>query len=136
MIAKRIALMAALTIASAGCETTIFSPTAVADTAKLVKEFSSQILPGGSASRDFDLAIAGPIAITLTSTTPADVVIGLGVGIPRSNGSCALSSSVETTAGSAAQITIAADVGTYCTRVYDLGTLTAPLPFTISISRP
>jgi hypothetical protein len=39
-------------------------------------------------------------------------------------------------AGTAAQITMTADTGAYCARVYDLGNLTAPMPFTISISRP
>lgn len=136
MSAARIALIMMLTALSAGCETTIFSPTPVADTAKLLKEFSSQLLPRGTASRDFDVTTPGPIAITLQSTTPDGVVIGVGIGIPRANGSCALSNAVETAAGTTAQITLTADSGSYCARVYDLGTLTAPLPFTISISRP
>jgi hypothetical protein len=136
MSGPRIAVLIVLTALSAGCKTTIFSPTPVADPATLLKEFSSQLLPGGTASRDFDLTSAGPIGITLKSTTPDGVVIGLGIGIPRANGSCALSSAVETAAGTTAQITLAADTGSYCARVYDLGTLTAPLPFTISISRP
>ena len=136
MSARRIALLMVMTTLSAGCETTIFSPTPVADTATLLKEFSSQLLPGGTASRDFDVATAGPIGITLKSTAPDGVVIGLGIGIPRGNGSCALSSAVETAAGATAQITLTAATGSYCARVYDLGGLTAPLPFTISISRP
>jgi hypothetical protein len=136
MSATRIAVVMALTIIGAGCETTIFSPTPVADTATLIKEFSNVIVPGGSASRDFDLTAAGPIAITLKSTTPDGVMVGVGIGIPRGNGSCALSSAVATAAGTAAQITLSADAGSYCARVYDLGTLTQPLPFTISISRP
>jgi len=134
--APRIGLVILLTALSAGCKTTIFSPTPVADTATLLKEFSSQLLPGGTASRDFDVTTAGSIGITLKSTTPDGAVIGVGIGIPRANGSCALSSAVETAAGTAAQITLTADAGSYCARVYDLGTLTAPLPFTISISRP
>ena len=136
MRTARIAAVMALTILCAGCETTIFSPTPVADTATLIKEFSSQIVPGGSASRDFDLTAAGPIGITLKSTTPDGVKVGLGIGIPRANGSCALSAAVETAAGTTAQITLTAESGSYCTRVYDLGTLSAPLPFTLSISRP
>ncbi|MEP6782885.1 MAG: hypothetical protein ABI983_04390 [Acidobacteriota bacterium] len=136
MSAPRIGAVFALTILTAGCTTTIFAPTPVADTATLVKEFSSLIVPGGSASRDFELTAAGPIGITLKSTTPDGVMIGVGVGIPRSNGTCALSAAVETAAGTTAQITLTADTGTYCARVYDPGTLTAPVPFTISISRP
>ena len=117
------------------CET-ITTPTPVADTDLLQREFSSILVPGGTASRDFAIAAAGPIAVTLKSTTPDGVSIGLGLGIPRSNGSCALSSAVETAAGSTAQISLSAAVGSYCAKVYDLGTLASPLAFTVSISRP
>ena len=136
MIAARF-LAFATTLLAAGCaRTTMTSPTPTADTATLLREFSSLVVPGGSASREFQVTASGPIAVTLTSTTPAGVTVGLGVGIPRSNGSCALHAAVETAAGAAAQIAISADVGAYCAKVYDAGTLTAPVPFTISISRP
>ncbi len=98
--------------------------------------FSSLVPPGGSASRSFELAAAGRIAVTLKSTTPDGVTVGVGVGIPRSDGSCAVSAGVETAAGAQAQLSIDADVGAYCAKVYDPGSLTAPVPFTISISRP
>ena len=137
MSALRNLALIALTLMGLGCaKTVITSPTETADTETLLKEFSSQILPGGSASREFEIATAGPIGVTLKTTTPAGITMGVGVGIPRSNGSCALSAAVETVAGATAQITIPADVGTYCARVYDLGTLNGPVPFTIAISRP
>ena len=136
MIAARL-LALTIVIAVAGCaRTTMTSPTPVADTETLVREFSSLVNPGGSASREFDVTAAGPIAVTLKSTTPSGVTVGLGVGIPRSDGSCALSAAVATAAGAAAQISISADAGAYCAKVYDAGSLTAPVPFTISISRP
>ncbi len=133
---RNVTLLAVVVMASGCAKTVITSPTSTADTATLLKEFSSQVLPGGSASRDFDITVAGPIGVTLKTTTPAGITMGVGVGIPRSNGSCALSAAVETVAGAAAQITIPAEKGTYCAKVYDLGTLSAPVPFTISISRP
>ena len=136
MIARRLLTFVAI-LAAAGCaRTTMTSPTPVADTEALVREFTSLVIPGGSASREFEVAAAGTIAVTLKSTTPAGVTVGLGVGIPRSNGSCALSAAVETVAGTSAQLSISADSGAYCAKVYDVGTLTAPVPFTIAISRP
>ena len=136
MSAPRFLALATL-IAAAGCaRTTMTSPTPVADTAALLRDFSSLLAPGSSASRSFELTTAGPIAVTLKSTAPDGVTVGLGVGIPRSNGSCALSAAVETAAGASAQISINADAGAYCAKVYDAGALTAPVPFTISISRP
>jgi len=122
-------------VLAAGCaKTTMTSPTPIADTAALLREFSSSVIPGGSASRAFDVASTGAITVVLKSATPSGIPVGLGVGIPRSNGSCALSASVE--GGTSAQIAIAAEKGTYCAKVYDLGTLTAPLNFTIEISHP
>lgn len=133
----RSALLLVLGLLATACAgTTLTSPTPTADTATLLREFSSQLTPGGSASREFDVTAAGAIAVTLKSTTPAGIKLGMGVGIPRANGSCALSAAVETVAGTTAQIAINAEAGAYCAKVYDLGTLAEPLPFTISISRP
>jgi hypothetical protein len=132
------AVLAILTIvlASAGCTTTMTSPTPAADSDLLLREFTSLLIPGGSASREFATTVAGTVTVTVTSTTPAGVAIGVGVGIPRSNGSCALAAAVEAPAGAGAQISMTADAGTLCAKVYDPGTLEAPLPFTISILRP
>ena len=130
--------LAWLTIATlcAGCgTTTLTSPTSTQDTAKL-REFAGELVPGGSASRQFEVSASGAIVVTLQSTSPPGVMIGVGVGIPRSNGTCALSSAIETVAGATAQLTIAAASGDYCTRAYDPGSLTAPLAFAILISHP
>ena len=127
---------AILTLAAClGCETTITSPTATA-TPIDVNAFSSQVLPGGSASREFTLATGGTVGVTLTSTTPTGMVLGLGLGIPRADGSCALSGAVATTAGESTQLSLNADTGLFCVKVYDAGGLSAPVAFTLSISRP
>ena len=134
MTARLIGTILILT-ASLACETTITSPTATAKPID-VNAFSSQVPPGGSASREFILATGGTVGVTLTSTTPADTVLGLGLGIPRSDGSCALSGAVATTAGSSSQLSLNADTGLFCVKVYDVGGLSAPVAFTLSISRP
>ena len=118
-----------------GCETTITSPTATA-TPIDVNAFNSRVLPGGSASREFTLTTGGSVGVTLTSTTPTDVMLGVGLGIPRSDGSCALSGSVATTAGAGPQLAMNADTGSFCVKAYDPGRLPAPVAFTLVISRP
>ena len=134
----RITVIFFITLASAACAKTVMftSPTAAVDPETFQRELSGSIVPGGSISRSFDTAAAGTVTVLLKSTTPAGVAVGMGVGISRSNGSCALSSAIEAKAGDAAQISIQADKGAYCAKVYDLGTLQEPLPFTISISHP
>ena len=64
-----------------------------------------------------------PCRITLTQIgPPADVVVGLGIGIPQANGSgCHLTQTMQTGASSAPQLTVAVDAGTYCVRLYDPG---------------
>lgn len=126
--------MCCLAILAAACvATTITSPS---ETPIDVNSFSSVINPGGGASREFTLTSSGTVAVTLTTTLPSGVALGLGIGIPRSNGSCALSAGVQAIAGSAAQIAMTAEAATYCARVYDPGTVTEPTTFTIVISRP
>lgn len=132
------ALVAATLLAAvaAACERNPFTaPTATA-TAIDVNAFASQVVPGGSASREFTLTASGTVAVTLKTTTPAGAVLGLGMGIPRSNGTCALADAVQATAASTAQVSMSVDTGTFCVKVYDLGTLTAPVAFTLGISRP
>lgn len=108
------------------------APDPVAD----VDTFSSQVAPSSAASRQFDVTTGGTVSVRLSSTNPEGVVLGLGVGIPRLNGSCAVSSAVDTAAGAEAQLAVSTAAGTYCARVYDPGTLSAPVTFTLVISRP
>ncbi len=129
-------LVIALAAAVSGCSTTMLGPSETANPDTDPAVFSGAVVPGGGASRTFEVSAPGPIAVSLTATTPAGITLGVGIGIPRGDGSCALQASVRTTAGSAAQLAIAADSGTYCTKAYDPGTLTESVPFTVSISHP
>lgn len=126
-------LAAAISVA---CERNPFTSPTTTATLIDVNAFASQVVPGGSASRDFTLTTAGTVGVTLKTTTPAGVALGLGMGIPRSNGTCALATAVQATAGSTAQLSMPVDTGTFCVKVYDLGTLSAPVAFTLGLSRP
>ena len=94
------------------------------------------INPGTTASREITLTSSGNVAVKLKTTLPSCVAGGLGIGIPRSNGSCALSAGVHAIAGNVAQLAMIAEAATYCVKVYDPGTVTEPTTFTIVISRP
>ena len=96
--------------------------------------WSSALAPGGTSSLSFTVMAAGTINVTMTS---AGTTVGLGVGLPRvSGGGCRLGVSVNTGGGSAPQISTQADAGQYCVQVFDLGTLTDPIPFTLTIDHP
>ena len=130
----RIAAICCVALLAGACEdANITSPS---ETPVDINSFSSIINPGSAASREFTLTSGGTVAVRLTTTAPAGVALGVGIGIPRSNGSCALSAGIEAVAGGAAQVAMTAEAATYCAKVYDPGTLTAPTAFTIVISRP
>jgi hypothetical protein len=128
-------LLAALALAGCDGASTATSPTA---TSPVTEIFSGQIIPGGSAARSFTAASSGTASITLTQIgPPADVVVGLGIGIPQSNGSgCYLTQTAPAAAAAAPQITVAVDAGTYCIRLYDTGSLVAQAAFSVTIVRP
>ena len=132
-----IVLLASLALTAAGCDgaDTATSPTT---TSPVTETFSGQFIKGGSAARSFTAASAGTVSITLTQIgPPADLVVGLGVGIPQASGNgCLLAQSVEAGASTSPQLTVPVEAGSYCVRLHDLGTLTAPVSFNVTIVRP
>lgn len=100
--------------------------------------FASNLAVGGASTRSFAVTRTGTVSVTLVNAgNSATLRVGLGVGIPLGDGSgCVLSRSVETVAGTTAQLELTVDTGTYCVQIYDPGTLTAVVPFSISLVYP
>lgn len=117
------------------CSGDVTTPTA-ASTSPATTVFASQFAARGDASRSFSVSSTGSIEITLTSVTP-ETVVGLGIGIPRADGAnCNLSQSLETGPGSAPQIVAAVDGGTYCVKVYDIGSVRDSVNFSVTLVHP
>lgn len=133
--------LAAVVLASsftlAGCnEDTVTTPTPDPTTATVT--FASNLALGGSSTRSFDVTRAGNVSVTLLGVGGSTTLkVGLGVGIPLANGSgCVLSRSVEAVAGTTAQLELAVDTGKYCVQIYDPGTLTTVVAFSINLIYP
>ena len=127
-----LAFIAAMVAACGDDTSTATSPST--PTKPAAETWSSALAPGGMSSRSFTVTVAGTINVTMTS---AGSTVGLGVGLPRvSGGGCRLGVSVNTGGGSAPQISTQADAGQYCVQVFDLGTLTDPISFTLTIDHP
>lgn len=107
-------------------------------TAPVTDLFENQLGVQGSATRSFTVRDTGVVSVTLTSVgPPADVAVGLGIGIPRSGGSaCAMSQSVTATASTVPQLTTTAEGGAYCVRIFDVGALTGDVRFSVSVQHP
>ncbi|MEO8678445.1 MAG: hypothetical protein ABI665_05325 [Vicinamibacterales bacterium] len=129
-------LVGGIAIGLASCTTTPTAPS-TAFTSPATETFSSLLNVKGTASRSFNTHGTGAVSLTLTSTTPSGVVVGIGVGIPRSTGAgCSLTASVNTAAGSNSQVSVTAETGNYCVQVYDPGTISEPVSFSLSITHP
>lgn len=98
--------------------------------------FSSIVPVLGSVSHSIPASQPGTLILNLTSLLPAHAIVGMGVGIPRSDGAgCYLSASIDATTGTP-PITVHVDPGAFCVRVFDSGHLTAPATFTITTIYP
>ncbi len=100
--------------------------------------FSSNLAMGGASTRSFEVTRAGTVSATLIGVGNSTTLkVGLGVGIPLADGSgCVLSRSVETVAGTTAQLELTVDIGKYCLQIYDPGTLTSVVAFSINLIYP
>jgi len=136
-------LLIALLVAplAAACDNGPLAPTtdtttSTTATSPVTETFSSQLFVGGYAFRSFNAAKAGTSTVTLTSAgSSTSLKLGLGLGIPDVTGfGCLFTRSIETAAGG--QISASVDPGVYCVRVWDLGTLTQTINFTVTIVRP
>jgi hypothetical protein len=134
-LALVLVLLSAFTGAACSDEETPTTPTT--RTTESVT-WSTNLANGGATSRSFKTTRNGTVSVTLQSFAGSTTLrAGIGVGIPLGDGTgCVLSRSVEATAGATAQLELAVDAGSYCVQVYDPGTLTQPVGFTILLVYP
>lgn len=62
-------------------------------------------------------------------------MVGLGVGTPAGTG-CTVASTLTVAADSTPQVTGTYTPGVYCARISDVGNLSAPAAFVITIAHP
>jgi hypothetical protein len=102
--------------------------------AKLVS-FSGTLQPQATDTYTFTVAQTGYVQATLVGLgAPAATAVGLGIGTPGTTGICALSQSVTTTAGTSAQLIGTGLAGSLCVTIHDVGNLTAPAIYTITVA--
>jgi hypothetical protein len=113
------------------------TPTPAAPT--VTEQFDGVVPVGGSKFYSFTTTTYGTINLTLTtvggSFVPATVMVGVGIGQP-SGTDCIATTTVNTAAGSTAQVTGNYDPAVYCAKVSDIGNLFAPATFTMAIAYP
>ena len=95
--------------------------------------FTSNLYPTGSATRSFAADSSGAVVVTLQSVSPPTAV-GLGFGVPASDNTCMLNTSLIVAAGSSPQYRVQADPGTYCVKIYDPGGLPDRVLFVVQVA--
>jgi len=96
--------------------------------------FSSTMTVGGAATRTFRATANGSVSVKLEGVSSA-VPVGLGHGIPGIDGlGCFFTKAIRANAGD--QISMGADAGIYCVKVYDAGNLTTTSSFSVEIVHP
>lgn len=122
-----------LALLAGGCGSSNSTPT-TPTSGHAVETFNGTLQPLGTNVHDFTIGITGEVTVTLTSAgPPPNITLGVGIGTP--NGAvCSLIQAQSVSAANIAQITGQADPGSYCISVYDTGTLTAPVNYTVVVS--
>ncbi len=127
------ALVLLLTLGAAACSNDTANPVGPTTVPPTSFTYATTFTARGSVTRTFEQVSRGAVNMTLTSVTP-DVPLGIGVGMPRIDGVCALTSVTTTTGGTSPQITITADPGLWCVRVWDPGTVPELVGFSMSVT--
>ena len=124
------------TVAAACGSSTIAPTTPPVRPAVITQTFSGTLAVQGASSHNFIVIVTGKIAVTLTSVGPPSVPIGVGLGVP-SGLQCVLSfgqgSAATVEPGPSPQINGTALAGTFCVEVYDVGNLTAPTAYSVTV---
>lgn len=136
---KQVALCAVVVaLLVAGCGDDNATPTTPStSTGPATETFSSRLTVQGSAWRLVTASQAGTLSAKLTTASQPSTIVGFGIGIQNgSTTGCLLHSQVRVTAGASPQVDARVDPGVYCIKIFDVGTLTDSMGFTITIVRP
>jgi len=132
-----------LLIAACGQSDTSTSTTEPSTTAppSSVEAFSGTLQPTGTNLHSFTVRETGYVEITLIGVVPqlgtgpsAPITLGLGIGTPSGTGTCMVLYQVNAQAGTAAQIIGTATAGPDCLTVFDVGTLSQPVNYTVTVA--
>ena len=127
-----VALLCAAACDQAGTITEIPRPTN--PPAKVVS-FTGTLQPNGTGSHTFTVAQEGYVEATLLGLGAAGgTTVGFAIGTAGLTGTCEPIRSVTTGPGTAAQIIGTGLPGTLCVTIYDVGNLTGPALYTITVA--
>jgi len=134
-----VALVAA--VVSTGCDRTVAPTTPTTVPLEITEPlFTGTLTINGGVTQEFAVGNVGTITVTLSDLQPntADFSLSIGVGLGTWNGtSCALQAAPslfnDNTGVGSGIAGYANGSGNFCVRVYDVGKLTEPVTFEVTI---
>ena len=101
-----------------------------------VVSFSGTLQPQGTPDvYTFTVTQDGTVEATLLGLgAPVETSVGFGLGTPSAVGTCSVLKSVTTGAGTSAQIVGTGLAGTLCVTIFDVGNLTGPTLYTVTVA--
>ncbi len=131
-------LLVAVLTAGCGNDQTTPTPTTTTPTrsSPATEAFTSNLTVQGSAWRFVNAIAGGTVSAVLTTADQPGSVVGLGIGLRSGAAGCLVTREVTAAAGSSPRIDATVDAGAYCIKIFDTGTLTTPMNFTVTITYP
>lgn len=130
-------LLAAGVIALSGCgSSTPTTPTTPAPD-RTTETFTGTLSKGGSVSQIFTVQQQGQVDLTLTKTDPlATITLGIGISQTSANQCIPVLLAYNNAAQAGTVMSGTAAPGAYCAVVYDVGNISDPVTYTLTVVHP
>lgn len=97
--------------------------------------FASNLTVNGTATREFLASGTGTATATLLTAGTGSPIVGFGIGA-FDGAVCQLTKRIDRAAGTDDILSVAVEAGSYCIKIFDLGTLTSNISFTSTVDHP
>jgi len=113
------------------------TPTAPTDPTLTTEEFSGTVTVNGAVTHNFYSTSTGSVTATLTALAPeSTTTIGLSLGTWNGASCAVVIANDQAVLTSIVTGTVSTIGGSLCVRVYDVGAMTEPTDYTVSVVHP
>jgi hypothetical protein len=133
-------VFAVVAAGAAGCNdnnnTTVTNPTPTPTPTIVTEVFSGSLNMNGATTFPFSATAGGTVTVTLTTLSP-DATLPIGLSLGTWTGSaCQVVIANDNAAQTAAISGTVTSAASLCVRVYDVGKVTSPVDFTVTVGHP